>query len=172
MITIMFDKLISRSIFFTLLFSQTVLADPPKGYEFVAYDIGLQQAMQENKKVFVYFGRYGCGYCKKTNVETFSDQSLHALYSKNYVLIYVDAESGKRLQLPNGERITEAELGARLNAFATPLFLYLEPDGKVVFRVPGFKTVEDFVYFDKYVQAGYYGKMSINEFLAQKEKLK
>ena len=174
MITIMSDNVISRSILFTLLllFTQSVWADPPEGYDFVAYDIGLQKAKQENKKAFVYFGRFGCGYCKKTNAETFSVKNLHALYSKNYVLIYVDAESGKRLQLPNGERITEAELGARLNAFATPLFLYLEPDGKVVFRAPGFKTVEDFVGFDKFVQGGYYSKMSINEFLAQKDKLK
>ena len=132
----------------------------------------MQRARQENKKAFVYFGRYGCGYCKKTNVETFSDKHIHDLYSKNYILIYVDAESGKRLQLSSGERITEAELGARLNAFATPLFLYLEPEGKIVLRAPGYKTVEDFMNFDKYVQGGYYQKMSINEYLAQKDKLK
>ena len=29
------------------------------------------------------------------------------------VLVYLDAESGKRLTLPDGERITEAELGTR-----------------------------------------------------------
>jgi len=174
MIEIILDKVVSRSILFTLLLLsfQAVWANPPRGYDIVAYDIGMQKARQENKKAFVYFGRYGCGFCKKTNDETFSDKRIHELYSKNYVLIYVDAESGKRLQLPNGERITEAELGARLNAFATPLFLYLDPDGKVVMRAPGFKTVKDFINFDKYVQGSYYQKMSINEFLAQKDKLK
>ncbi|MFO7603999.1 MAG: thioredoxin fold domain-containing protein [Gammaproteobacteria bacterium] len=142
-------------------------AAPPEGYDFVAYDEGMQRAQQENKKAFLYFGRYGCGFCQKTNVESFSDKNVREIYSKNYVLIYVDAESGRRLQLPNGESITEMELGARLNAFATPVFLYLEPDGQVVMRAPGFKTVEDFINLDKYVQGGFYRHMSINEFLAQ-----
>ena len=147
-------------------------ADPPEGYAFVSYDKGMQQARQDRKKAFLYFGRYGCGYCKKTNVETFSDKNVHEIYSKNYVLIYVDAESGKRLQLPDGERITEAELGARLNVFSTPVFLYLEPDGNVVMRAPGYKTVQDFVNIDKYVQGEYYRSMSINEFLAKQDKVK
>lgn len=149
-----------------------VWADPPEGYNFVAYDTGMQKARQENKKAFLYFGRYGCGYCRKTNVETFSDKTIHEIYSKNYVLIYVDAESGKRLQLPNGERITEAELGARLNVFSTPVFLYLEPNGDVAMRAPGYKTVQDFTNLDKYVQGGFYRSMTINEFLAQQDKQK
>ena len=147
-------------------------AEPPEGYNFVAYDQGMQKARQEGKKAFLYFGRFGCGYCKKTNDETFSDKTIHDIYSKNYVLIYVDAESGKRLQLPNGERITEAELGARLNVFSTPVFLYLESDGEVVMRAPGYKTVRDFTNIDKYVQGSYYRSMSINEFLAQQDRQK
>jgi len=150
------------------LFALPGLANPPDGYEFVAYDQGMRIARQSGKKVFLYFGRYGCGYCTRTNVETFSDPGLHDLYTNNYVLVYVDAEGGNRLHLPNGERITEAELGARLNVYATPLFLYLEPDGEQVLRVPGFKTVEDFRDFDAFVQGGHYRKMSINAFLAER----
>jgi thioredoxin-related protein len=142
-------------------------ADPPEGYPFIAYDEGMIRAQDQNKKAFLYFGRFGCGYCGKTNVETFSDKGLRKLYSKNYVLIYVDAESGKRLQLPSGERISEMELGARLNVFATPVFLYLEPGGEVILRAPGFKTVKDFIDMDKFVQGEYYKTQSINEFLKQ-----
>lgn len=147
-----------------------VLADPPEGYPFVTYDVGMVQARAENKKAFLYFGRFGCGYCGKTNVETFSDNSLRKLYSKNYVLIYVDAESGTRLNLPSGERITEMELGARLNVLATPVFLYLEPGGEVILRAPGYKTVKDFVEMDRFIQGGHYKTQSINEFLKQQTK--
>jgi thioredoxin-related protein len=151
-----------------LLLVQPGLANPPDGYDLLPYDLGMRKARETGKKVFLYFGRYGCGYCTRVNVETFSDPGLHDLYTNNYVLVYVDAEGGNRLHLPNGERITEAELGARLNVYATPLFLYLEPDGEQVLRVPGFKTVGDFRDFDAYVQGGHYRKMSINEFLAGK----
>jgi len=142
-------------------------ADPPDGYDFVPYDEGLRQAQAQNKRIFLYFGRYGCGWCDKTNKETFSDPGLHRLYSDNYVLVYVDAESGERLQLPNGERITGMELGARLNVFATPVFVYLEPTGELIFQAPGYKTVQDFRDFDRYVQGGHYREQGIMEFLKE-----
>jgi len=82
------------------------------------------------------------------------------------VLVYVDAESGKRLTLASGERITEMELGARLNVFATPVFAYLESDGTLIFKAPGYKTVKDFEDFDRYVYQGIYKRKSLTQFLA------
>lgn len=142
-------------------------ADPPEGYPFVGFDEGRRQAQTEGKKIFLYFGRYGCGWCDKTNKETFSDSSLRQRYMEHYALVYVDAESGRRLTLPSGERITEMELGARLNVFATPVFAYLEPDGSLIFKAPGFKTVQDFVDFDRYVQGGHYREMGLLDFLSR-----
>lgn len=157
-------KIIKYLTILLSLTSLTVFADPPKGYPFVAFDKGINQAQSSNKYVFLYFGRYGCGWCDKTNAETFSQDKIKKLFINNYELVYVDAESGKRITLPSGERITELELGARLNAFATPLFVYMTPQGEAVFRAPGFKTADDFTSFDKYIRGGYYKKMSIAEF--------
>ena len=158
-------KYIFLFLFVSLSLSTGVHAEAPKGYPFIGYDEGLQQAQQQNRYVFLYFGRYGCGYCEKTNIETFSDKALQDLYIKNYVLVYIDAESGERLTLPDGEMITEADLGLRLNVFATPMFVYLEPNGKVVFKAPGYKTVQEFKQFDDYIQGKHYQTKSINEFL-------
>jgi len=143
----------------------TVWAEPPRGYPFVSFDTGLAQARAKNKKLFVYFGRFGCGYCDKVNRETFVDVALHKQYVKNYILVYVDAESGDRLTLPDGERISGMELGARLNVFSTPVFLYMDTAGKVLLRAPGYKTVKDFLDFDRYIQGGFYKREGINEFL-------
>ncbi len=148
------------------LLAGAAVADPPAGYPFLAYDEGLERAQAQDKRIFLYFGRYGCGWCEKTNEETFSDPGLRELYTEHYVLVYVDAESGRRLTLPNGERITEMELGARLNVVATPVFAYLEPDGTPIFRAPGFKTIEDFELFDRYVRGGHYRRQSFSEFLS------
>lgn len=160
--------MVAKGLFAVLTLALSVAvasAEPPRNYPFVAYDEGLRQAQAKGKKIFLYFGRYGCGWCGKTNAETFSDPALRKLYTDHYVLVYVDAESGERLQLPSGERVTEMELGARLNVFATPVFLYLEPSGEVILRAPGFKTVKDFRDFDRYVQSGSYKKQGITEFL-------
>lgn len=148
------------------MFSTVVCAEPPDGYPFMAYDAGLAQARHDGRPVFLYLGRYGCGWCDKTNREAFSDPKLHDVYVRHYVLVYVDTESGRRLTIPSGERITERELAARLKVMATPVFAYLNPDGSEIFRVPGIQSAQDFFLYDRFVSEGYYKKESIRDFLA------
>lgn len=151
---------------FALIFpTAAVEADPPPKYNFVSYDDGLAKAKKSGKPIFVYFGRYGCAWCEKTNRETFSDAKLRKLYSDHYVLVYVDTESSKRLTLPTGERLTEAELGNRYKIFATPLFAFLDPAGNTLLKVPGFKTVADFRDYDQYIVGGHYKTQPLLKFL-------
>lgn len=142
-------------------------ADPPLGYPFLKYDDALKSARQQDKKIFVYYGRYGCGFCDKTNKKSFSDPELKKLYTEHYILAYVDAESGKRLVLPNGERLTEMELGARLKAKVTPVFIYMDAGEKSLLKVPGFQTVEDFIKYDQYIHGGHYKNLTLDQFLSQ-----
>ena len=132
--------------------SMASLAEPPDGYPFLPFDQAMQQAQEKGLPLFVYFGRYGCGYCEKTNKEAFSDKAVRERYTKNYVLAYVDAESGKRLRLPSGERITERELGTRYDAFVTPIFSFLTPEGESLLKLIGVQRIEDLVEADALVQ--------------------
>ena len=137
---------------FATLLALPSMAGPPQGYPFQSFDKAMQQARAENKLLFVYFGRYGCGYCEKTNKEAFSDKEIREKYSKHYVLAYVDAESGKRLRLPSGERVTEREVGTRYNAFVTPVFTFMTTDGEVLLRLVGVQRIEDFREADSNIQ--------------------
>ena len=134
------------------LITLPVMAEAPEGYPFQSFDKAMQQARTDNKPLFVYFGRYGCGYCDKTNKEAFSDNSIKETYTRHYVLAYVDSESGKRLRLPSGERITEREVGTRYNAFVTPVFTFMMPDGQPLLRLVGVQRIEDLREADMKVQ--------------------
>lgn len=127
-------------------------AEPPPGYDFVRYDEGLRQAQADNRPVFVYFGRYGCGFCDKTNKVGFADPRVKAAYTKNYILVYVNSESMDRLTLPSGERITEMQLGERLNTLGTPVFFFLRPDGEQLLKVYGYQGPEKLLEMDQLVQ--------------------
>src|SRR3989344_1896648 len=140
-------------------------AEPPENYPFLSYDEGLKQARAQDKRIFLYFG--GLGWCDKTNKESFSDPALRTHYINHYVLVYADAESGKRLTLPSGERITEMELGVRMKAFATPLFAWLEPDGKTIAKGAGGPTGKDFRDYDRFVYGGEYRAKDFKQFIAE-----
>ncbi|MGD2116849.1 MAG: thioredoxin family protein [Chromatiales bacterium] len=133
---------------FLFVLAMTVQADPPENYPFLPFDKAMAKAAETNKPVFVYFGRYGCGYCEKTNKEAFSVPSVRERFVANYILTYVDSESGKRLRLPSGERITERELGTRYKAFVTPVFSFLKPTGEVALRLIGVQSKESLLQAD------------------------
>ena len=132
--------------------SMPASAEAPDGYPFLPFDQAMQQAQEKGMPLFVYFGRYGCGYCDKTNKEAFSDSKVLQQYTANYILAYVDSESGKRLRLPSGERITERELGTRYNAFVTPVFSFITTDGDVLARLVGVQRTVDLLDADNNVQ--------------------
>lgn len=144
--------------------STVVVADPPGNYHFETYDRGLERAKVSKKKVFIYFGREGCGFCEVTNKKAFSVSLVRDRYQGNYELVYVDSESGKRLTLPSGERITERDLGTRYKAFVTPVFVYLEPNGKQILKRVGIQTSEQLLAYDDFVQKGHYKQLSFEQY--------
>lgn len=142
-------------------------ADPPLGYPFVAYDEGFEQAQRGSKRIFLYFGRHGCAWCDRVNKEAFTDPEVRRRYIENYALVYIDTESGERLTLPTGERITEMDLAARYRIMATPVFAYLEPDGRLIVRVVGVQSARDFLLYDKFVHGEAYRRQDLRQFLAE-----
>lgn len=144
--------------------STATLAEPPVGYQFLRYDEGLRIAQRENKPVFVYFGRFGCGFCDKTNKVGFADTEVKQAYTEHYVLVYVNSESMDRLILPSGERITEMQLGERMNTLGTPVFFFLKPDGEEIVKVYGYQDPAQLLTMDRYVHGGHYADLSFKEF--------
>ena len=127
-------------------------ANPPDDYPFLRFDAAMQKANKDVKLVFVYFGRYGCAYCDKTNREAFADPTVREKFVNHYILTYVDAESGRRLRLPSGERITERELGTRYNAAVTPVFSFMTPDGTRILKMIGLQSKADLLEADRKIQ--------------------
>jgi len=134
--------------------SAAAWAGPPAGYPFVRYDEAVRASQQTGKPLFIYFGREGCGFCGKTNAESFSQPPVRDLYTRNWVLAYVDTESGERLRLASGERLTESELAVRMQAWGTPLFVYADPAGKVLLRAHGFQSAGDLEANDRKARTG------------------
>ena len=151
------------------LFAAGLNAAPPEGYAFHSYGDALKLARESGKPVFLYFGRYGCSSCRKTHKETFTDNALKQRLEDHYILAYADTESGERLTLPSGERITEMQLASRSRIIGTPTYLFLSPDETPIFKFAGFKTVKQMEAYDDYVHQGHYREKTFKEFLASNQ---
>jgi thioredoxin-related protein len=149
-----------------LIAASACRADPPDGYPFKSFDLGLQEAHDNGRPLFVYFGRHGCSWCDMTNRRAFVDPEAHRLYTRNFNLVYVDTEGGRRLTLPAGERITEAEFSRRARVRATPMFAFMEPNGRALGSTYGVKTAKDLLDMGRFISEKHYVSQSLGQFLA------
>ena len=144
-----------------------LMAAPPEGYQFLSLTEAAQMANSENKPMLLYFGRYGCTSCRKMHAEVFSDALLSAKYNTEFVLAYVDTESGNRIRLGNGERTTEMQFATRSRILGTPTFIYFSPEQKPLFKKAGFQTVTQMNLYGDYILGNHYKSMSLQEFMTR-----
>lgn len=148
--------LLHTTLLFTLVFSVQAQSAPPEGYNFLPYGEAVAKARVEGKPVFLYFGRYGCSTCRKMHKEVFSDKEIKQRYNSHYILAYVDTESGNRITLPNGERITDMQFATRSRILGTPTFVFKQPDETKLLSFAGFKTIERMKQYDEYINGGHH----------------
>lgn len=153
-------------LLFLALWSRALLAAPPDGYDFLPLTEASQQASAANKPMLLYFGRYGCSTCRKMHAEVFSDAAVSEQYNSDFVLAYVDTESGNRIRLANGETTTEMQFAARSRILGTPTFIYFSPEQKPLFKKAGFQTIEQMSHYGDYIARGHYRTMTLQDYLA------
>ena len=93
-----------------------------------SYQQALKQAQQEGKLILAYLYTDWCGYCKKMEAETFTDQAVIDEMSDSYVWLKLNAETD-----PEGRQLQE-----RFNITGYPGLLLLDGDGQEMERISGF----------------------------------
>jgi len=161
-----FVRLPLAIVFLLVLSLDTLLAAPPENYRFLSLTEAAQLASSENKPMLLYFGRYGCSICRKMHAEVFNDEALIAKYNNDFVLAYVDIESGNRIKLANGERITEMQFATRSRIIGTPTFIYFSPEQKPLIKKAGFQSVAQMNLYGDYILGNHYKSMPLQEFMA------
>ncbi len=151
-----------------MLPATSVLAAPPETYQFLSLTEAMQQSSAQNKPMFLYFGRYGCSTCRKMHKEVFTDATMQEKYNNDLVLAYVDTESGKRIKLPTGERMTEMQFASRNRILGTPTFIYFSKEQKPLFKKAGFQSIEQMNAYSDFVSGGHYQSKTLKQFLAVK----
>lgn len=143
-------------IFLAVFTSISISADMPDGYKFLSFNQALVNSSKDQKNVFIYYGRVGCGFCEMTNQRSFSKNEVKIIFNQSYHMVYLDSEGGRRITLPSGEKITERQLGERMNILGTPVFIVMNSNGKQISRLEGFQSPENFKKMDEFVKSHSY----------------
>lgn len=89
------------------------------------------QALAQNKLLMIFYTAEHCRYCKKMEREVMSDRDVIAALEKAFVSVKIDMDNEKN--------------PIDFNPTMTPTFLFLSPEKKQLYRVPGSWGKEDFL---------------------------
>ncbi len=159
-------RLIKSLLLCVALATVTARAAPPDTYAFLPLGEAWQNAQQAQKPMLLYFGRYGCTTCRKMHAEVFTDPDLQRRYSEDFVLAYVDTESGNRIRLANGERTTEMQFATRNRILGTPTFVFFSPELKPLFKKAGFQSIAQMKRYHGFIAGGHYRAMTLADYPA------
>lgn len=94
----------------------------------------LATAKEENKPVFLDISASWCGYCKQMKANVFTNPDVAKLYNATFINVSVDGEKGEGIQLAK-----------KYGVKGYPTFVFLYPDGSMIFQTSGFHNAERFL---------------------------
>lgn len=119
----------------------TSFTEPPKNnsatgvnFQNITFQKALAEAAQQHKMVFLNIYAVWCGPCKHLKMTTFQSPQVAGLVNKKCISIDVDVEKEEGIALARKYQIE-----------AHPLVLILNPEGKVVKRILGYRDAGDFM---------------------------
>ena len=136
----------------------------PFALNWLSYNEGLALAEKENKYVLINFYTDWCGYCKKMDKETYSNEEVKSILNENFVIVKVNAESNNKV-IENGEEITERELAKLYQVSGYPTTWFLESNHSHIAPLPGYVTAEQFIPILNYIGEGWYETISFKEYM-------
>ncbi len=128
------------------------------------YTDGIRQASAARKKILIDVYTDWCGWCKKMEKDTYSDEDIKGYLTSNYILVRLNAESDKKETVGN-EEMTQADIARAYKVNGYPTTVFLNSDGLPITYVSGYMKPAEFKPVLKYIAEDYYKKMGYQEYL-------
>lgn len=122
-------------------------------------------AQDSDKLVLVYGYAAWCGYCVRFDREVFTDDAVQAYVNEHFAPARLDLEDTTTVQFFDAS-VTGVELGRAMGISGTPTTVFVDRDGSLITKFPGYTDAETFLYALQYVKEAAYETTPFDAFLA------
>ncbi len=122
-------------------------------------------AEKNNKNLVLLWEQVGCVYCAKMHANVFTKADIVELINQNFEVVQMDMRGSRKFIGLDGIEATEADIARNLVVNATPTTMFLDANGKITFRAPGYVKPKFFKAIYIYVREKAYEKQTIFEWL-------
>ncbi|OHD63311.1 MAG: hypothetical protein A2176_00285 [Spirochaetes bacterium RBG_13_51_14] len=120
---------------------------------------GLKLAVEKRKPVVMDFYAEWCGWCRKMEAEVFTDPEVASKLRDNYICIrlHTDKNFDEKIKYKN-HILTKQEFAAMLGVQGLPTVVFLDREGNLITKIPGFINKSMFLPLLSYIQDECYMK--------------
>ncbi len=133
---------------------------------FLEFDHEVSEANKAGKQVIAFFHLDECPYCVRMLDENFRTGETRQFIEKNFRVTGVDIKGGIEVTWADGQTYTEIELTRHLRVYGTPSVVFLDPTGKKVLQLNGYRDPAAFRQALDFVQGRHYRTTSFSDYLA------
>ena len=138
-------RIFQLSVWCLFLFAGLAVAKQEDTFRWYNARDGMQKAAGGEKLIMIGVYTTWCGWCERQDRQVFSRQEIRKYLASKFIPIKLNAEdTGSRLTFI-GHDLSYAELAQIYNVSAFPTVLFLEPDGTLLYKLPGFQPPDRFM---------------------------
>jgi len=133
---------------------------------FMDMDEDVEEAKDENKHVMLFMTLKFCPYCTKMLKNNFIEGAKNQPYiEENFDVIGIDIKGSKEITVNEDLTLTESEYAKYLNVQYTPTIIFLDQNNKILVRVNGYRSSENFKYILDFVKNKEYKNMTLTQYI-------
>ncbi len=128
----------------------------------------LVETIKQGKLLAIVWEQRGCYYCKQMHEVNFQDHEVMQYVRRRFEFVQLNLHGNRVMLDLGGDATTEARLAQRNRVTGTPTVLFLDREGKEVFRMPGYANPPLFLTVFEYVSDRAYVSQSLRDYIAAK----
>ncbi len=126
----------------------------------------IEEAKDEDKHLMLFMSLKFCPYCTKMIHDSFTKGTkLQPYIQKNFDVVGIDIKGVKEVTVSEDVSMTEKEYAQKIKVQYTPTIIVFDQNGKIVVRVNGYRSSENFKYILDFVKNKAYKNTTLTQYL-------
>jgi thioredoxin-related protein len=137
---------------------------------FLNFKDDVDDARRAGRHILVFMDLNDCPYCARTLDENFRQGENKEFIQKHFDVIAVNVRGSQEVTWIDGATYTEKDIAIRLKIVGTPTLVFIDPDGKKVLQLNGYRTPPTLRHALEYVNSKEYRNQSLSDYIEKRQK--
>jgi thioredoxin-related protein len=137
---------------------------PPK-----SLDDAVQKASAERNPILLEVYAPWCPYCQRMQKKVYADSTVQTYLSKHFTYARLNSDTDGGQHQFDGRTLSTQELASALGARGVPTTVFLQSDGTLIARQPGYIKRPMFLKMIRYIGSGAYQEQSFQAFTGRSQ---